>query len=75
MRPKSWKIIGEYYRHVEDACALIRSDDRQSMAALGDLTIDEVDHMNGDEPENPGDSIHMDDDSAFTTYRDNAEDS
>ena len=55
--------------------ALIRSDDRQSMAALGDLTIDEVDHMNGDEPENPGDSIHMDDDSAFTTYRNNAQDS
>ena len=34
-----------------------------------------VDHMNGVEPENSGDVIHMDDDSAFSAYRDNAEDS
>ena len=59
----------------DSRCALIRSDDRQSMAALGDLTIYKVDQMNGDEPENPGDSILVDDDSAFTTYRDNAYDS
>ena len=54
--------------------ALIRSDDRQALAALGGLTI-EVDHMNGVEPENSGDVIHVDDDSAFSAYRDNAEDS
>ena len=54
--------------------ALIRSDDRQALAALGGLTM-EVDHMNGVEPENSGDVIHVDDDSAFSAYRDNAEDS
>ena len=35
----------------------------------------EVDHMSGVEPENSGDVIHVDDDSAFSAYRDNAEDS
>ena len=54
--------------------ALIRSDDRQALAALGGLTM-EVDHMNGVEPEKSGDVIHVDDDSAFSAYRDNAEDS
>ena len=54
--------------------ALIRSNDRQALAALGGLTI-EVDHMSGVEPENSGDVIHVDDDSAFSAYRDNAEDS
>ena len=52
--------------------ALIRNDDRQALDALGGLTI-EVDHMNGVEPENSGDVIHLDD-SAFSAYRDNAED-
>ena len=53
--------------------ALIRSDDsRQALAALGGLTI-EVDHMNGVEPENSGDVIHVDDDCALSPYRDNAE--
>ena len=46
----------------------------QALAALGGLTI-EVDHMSGVEPENSGDDIHVDDDSAFSAYRDNAEDS
>ena len=41
--------------------ALIRSNDRQALAALGGLTI-EVDHMSGVEPENSGDVIHVDDD-------------
>ena len=36
--------------------ALIRSYDRQALAALGGLTI-EVDHMSGVEPENSGDVI------------------
>ena len=54
--------------------ALIRSDDRQALAALGGLTM-EVDHMNGVEPEKSVDVIHVDDDSAFSAYRDNAEDS
>ena len=31
--------------------------------------------MSGVEPENSGDVIHVDDDSAFSAYRDNAEDS
>ena len=53
--------------------ALIRSDDRQALATLGGLTI-EVDHMNGVEPENSGDVFHVDDDSAFSANRDNAED-
>ena len=54
--------------------ALIRSNDRQALAASGGLTI-EVDRMSGVEPENSGDVIHVDDDSAFSAYRDNAEDS
>ena len=49
-------------------------NDRQALAALGGLTI-EVDHMSGVEPQNSGDVIHVDDDSAFSAYRDNAEDS
>ena len=44
------------------------------LAALGGLTI-EVDHINGIEPENSGDVIHADDDSNFSAYGDNAEDS
>ena len=52
--------------------ALIRSDDScQALAALGGLTI-EVDQMNGVEPESSGE---VDDDSAFSPYRDNAEES
>ena len=55
--------------------ALIRSDDScQALAALGGLTI-EVDQMNGVEPESSGDVIHVDDDSAFSPYRENAEES
>ena len=38
-------------------------------------TIHEVDHMSGVQPENSGDVIHVDDDSAFSAYRDNTEDS
>ena len=83
----SLRVCSCSHGHVEDPCdedlhsyffrnsfALIRSDDRQALAALGGLTI-EVDHMNGVEPENSGDVIHVDDDSAFSAYRDNAEDS
>ena len=44
------------------------------LAALGGLTI-EVDHINGIEPENSGNVIHVDDDSNFSAYRDNTEDS
>ena len=36
----------------------IRCDGYQALAALGDLTI-EVDHMNGVEPENSRDVIHV----------------
>ena len=57
---------------IDGRFALIRSNDRQALAALGGLTI-EVDHMSGVEPENSGDDIHVDDDSAFSAYRDNAE--
>ena len=32
-------------------------------------TIHEVDHMSGVEPENSGDVIHVDDDSAFSADR------
>ena len=53
---------------------IFRSNDRQALTALGGLTI-EVDDMSGVEPQNSGDVIHVDDDSAFSAYRDNAEDS
>ena len=45
--------------------ALIRIDDRLALASVGGLTI-EVDHKNGVEPENSGDFVHADDDSAFS---------
>ena len=49
-------------------CVFKKHSDRQALAALGGLTI-EVDHMSGVEPENSGDIIHVDDESAFSAYR------
>ena len=61
-------------QQIDGRFALIRSNDRQALAASRGLTI-EVGHMNGVEPENSDDVIHVDDDSAFSAHRDNAEDS
>ena len=54
--------------------AIIRSDDRQAPVASGGRNLDGPDTMDGDEPEVPGDKILVDDDGAFSAFRD-AEDS
>ena len=72
-KEETYISVAETFSH-KDVSIHSSSDDRQAHAALGGLTI-EVDHMNGVEPEKSGDVIHVDADSAFSAYRDNAEDS
>lgn len=55
---------------IDSHFAIIRSYDRQGLIVLGDLNIDSPDPMDGDEPEVPGENIIVDDDGAYTAFRD-----
>lgn len=55
---------------------IIRSIERQQQVALHalDASIGELAIMEGDEPEVPGEVIPIDNDQAFTAFRNNADD-
>ena len=58
-----------------DSCfAVIRSTDRQALVALGGLNLEGIALNDGEEPEVPGEVIHVDEDRAFSAFR-NADDS
>ena len=54
--------------------AVIRSTDRQALVALGGLNLEGIALNDGEEPEVPGEVIHVDEDRAFSAFR-NADDS
>ena len=49
---------------------IISSDERQTLAAIRDLNIEGLSVIDGIEPEIPGEVIHLDQDRAFSAYRD-----
>ena len=49
---------------------IIRSDERQTLAAIRDLNIEGLSVIDGIEPEIPGEVIHLDKDQAFSAYSD-----
>ena len=50
--------------------AIIRSEERQTLAAIGGLNIEDLAIIDGIEPEVAGEVIHVDQDRAFSAFRD-----
>ena len=49
---------------------IVRSEEHQTLAAIGGLNVEGLSVMDGIEPEIPGEVIHLDQDRAFSAIRD-----